>query len=343
MRGFAALYVVLFHAIQESKVNSNSSPFWYYVFSQGHTMVTIFIVISGFCLMLPVTKRGLTLSGGNGEFFRRRAYRILPPYYVALGLGIIVDTLGYPRASRMSYLKEPSTVSAVWSHLFMVHNWSPVAIFRFNGPLWSVAMECQIYLLFPLIVAAWRRFGPTPTLIALGILAHAGYYLVGHRVALNYFFIFGLGMLGADLVVRGTSRMIQWVCWSSLIGYLVVVSNNRTYVSDIFVGIFAATLMAALSLGAMAPIRRALSGRAITWLGSFSYSIYLIHSIIQQGYLRTSFAVNNNPLKQMLVLFFGVTPSVLIAAYLFYLVVEKPSIDHAKNIVTSTVRTVHAR
>jgi len=123
-----------------------------------------------------------------------------------------------------------------------------------------------------------------------------GYYLTGHQVSLNYFFIFALGMLGADLVVRGRAlRSVQWVCWASFIGYLVVLRYNKVYISDFFIGIFAATLMAALTLGAMTPIRRVLSGRAITWLGTFSYSIYLVHSIIQQGYLRTGFLREPGP------------------------------------------------
>jgi peptidoglycan/LPS O-acetylase OafA/YrhL len=294
-------------------------------------MVTIFIVISGFCLMLPVAKNGLKLSDG---FFRRRAYRILPPYYVALGLGIIVELFSYPRAARMAYIREPSTALAFWSHLFMVHNWFPLVEYRFDGPLWSVAMECQIYLSFPLIVVAWKRFGPAATLIIVCLLAHAGYYLTGQQVSLNYFFIFALGMLGADLVVRGRAlRSVQWVCWASFIGYLVMLRHNKVYISDFFIGILAATLTATLKLGAMPPIRRVLSGRAITSLGTFSYSIYLVHSIVQQGYLRTGFSASLDPPKRMLVLFFGITPCVLITAYLFYLVAEKPSIDRAKNVM----------
>src|SRR5580765_5188837 len=59
--------------------------------------VDLFVVISGFCLALPVARSGLVLDSTN--FFIRRAARILPPYYVALAacatLAIIPRTSHY--------------------------------------------------------------------------------------------------------------------------------------------------------------------------------------------------------------------------------------------------------
>jgi peptidoglycan/LPS O-acetylase OafA/YrhL len=339
MRGIAAFYVVLHHAFESSLMLTQPYRFWFILFSHGHAMVTVFIAISGFCLMLPVARNGLTLRGGSGVFFKKRAHRILPPYYVALGLAILVELMSRPPSTRAAYLREPSTILGIWSHLFMVHNWFREAVFGFDGPLWSVAMECQIYLLFPLTVMAWRRFGPVPTLIALCILAHTGYHMVGHVVAINYFFIFALGMAGAELASRGkTHRWLQWACWISLIGYFFIF-RDKDNISDFFIGSFAATLMAALSLGAMLPVRKALSVRVLTWLGSISYSLYLTHSVIQHIYLRTHTAAElaNDPLKQFLVLVFCVTPIILVVTYLFYMVVERPFINHTKQIVVATV------
>src|SRR5216683_288469 len=339
MRGTAAFYVVLHHAFESSRMASQPPRFWFYLFSHGHAMVTVFIAISGFCLMLPVARNGLTLRGGSGVFFKKRAHRILPPYYVALGLSILVEVMSHPSSTRITYLREPSTELGIWSHLFMIHNWFREAVFGFDGPLWSVAMECQIYLLFPLMVMAWRRFGSIPTLIAVFILAHAGYHVVGHMVAVNYFFIFALGMAGAELASRGKAhRWLQWVCWLSLIGYFFIF-RDKDNISDFFIGSFAAALMAVLSLGAVLPVRKALSVRGLTWLGSISYSLYLTHSVIQHIYLRTDIAAElaNDPLKQFLVLVFCVTPIALVVAYLFYLVAERPFINHTKKIVVATV------
>jgi peptidoglycan/LPS O-acetylase OafA/YrhL len=340
LRGIAAVYVVLHHAFQGSQLESQSPRLWYYLFSHGHAAVTVFIAISGFCLMLPVVRNDIRLRGGSGVFFKKRAHRILPPYFVALGLAILVEVLSRPSSTRMAYLRDPSTVLGMWSHLFMIHNWFPQAVFGFDGPLWSVAMECQIYLLFPLMVMAWRRIGPVPTLIVVFLLAHAGYHMVGHQVAINYFFIFALGMAGAELANRGKAhRWLQWACCLSLIGYIFILPGKDN-VSDFFIGSFAAALMAILSLGSVQPVRKALSIRVLMWLGSISYSLYLTHSVIQHIYLRTDIAgrLANDPLKQFLALIFGVTPIVLVVAYLFYLVVERPFLNQTKKIVVATVK-----
>jgi peptidoglycan/LPS O-acetylase OafA/YrhL len=339
MRGIAAFYVVLHHAFQGSQLATQPPEFWYYLFSHGHAMVTVFIAISGFCLMLPVARNGITLRGGAGVFFKKRAHRILPPYYVALGLSILVEVMSHPSSTRMAYLHEPSTIVGIWSHFLMIHNWFPQTVFGFDGPLWSVATECQIYLLFPLMVMAWRRIGPVPTLITIFILAHAGYHMVGHLVAINYFFIFALGMAGAELASCGKAhKWLQWACWLSLIGYFFIF-RDKDNISDVFIGSFAAMLMAVLSLGAASPVRKALSLRGLTWLGTFSYSLYLTHSVVQHIYLRTDIAarLTNDPLKQFLVLVFCVTPIILVIAYLFYLIAERPFINHTKKVVVATV------
>jgi peptidoglycan/LPS O-acetylase OafA/YrhL len=339
MRGIAAFYVVLHHAFQGSQLASQSPRFWYYLFSHGHAMVTVFIAISGFCLMLPVARNGITLRGGAGVFFKKRAHRILPPYYVALVLSILIDVTSYPSSMRMAYLREPSTIVGIWSHLLMIHNWFSQAVFGFDGPLWSVAMECQIYLLFPLMVMAWRRFGSIPTLIAVFLLAHGGYHMVGHLVTINYFFIFALGMAGAELASSGkANKWLQWACWLSLIGYFFIF-RDKDNISDFFIGSFTAALMAVFSLGAASPVRKALSVRVLTWLGSFSYSLYLTHSVIQHIYLRTDIAARfvNDPLKQFLILVFCITPIILVVAYLFYLIAERPFINRTKKVVVATV------
>jgi peptidoglycan/LPS O-acetylase OafA/YrhL len=46
--------------------------------------VSLFIVVSGFSLMLSITKNNLSFRVGIGQFFKRRVLRILPTYYFAI-------------------------------------------------------------------------------------------------------------------------------------------------------------------------------------------------------------------------------------------------------------------
>src|SRR5205807_2051069 len=91
-------------------------------------------------------RAGGYLPGGGRRFFAKRARRILPPYYAAIVLALLLIPL-------------PVTARDIVSHLFLVHNLSPATFITVNGAFWSIAVECQIYLWFPLFVWAWRRFG----------------------------------------------------------------------------------------------------------------------------------------------------------------------------------------
>ena len=57
----------------------------------GSTGVSLFLVLSGFCLYLPVVRGGGRLRAGR--FFRRRATRLLPAYYVSLAAVLAVTAL----------------------------------------------------------------------------------------------------------------------------------------------------------------------------------------------------------------------------------------------------------
>ncbi|MBC8102879.1 MAG: acyltransferase [Cytophagales bacterium] len=91
LRGLAAFYVVIHHLLGNGA--TNGAPVWVGRFvaltAFGHTMVAIFIVLSGFSLMLPIAlSSDRRLQGGFGEYVRRRSFRILPPYYAAVLLSL---------------------------------------------------------------------------------------------------------------------------------------------------------------------------------------------------------------------------------------------------------------
>src|SRR5579883_2532974 len=166
MRGLAALYVVLHHAAFEVPALF-LKPFLAHVssfFDHGHYAVAVFIVLSGYCLMLPVARDAEgRLRGGLWQYIKRRARRILPPYYAAMGLSLamiaLIPALGSPSHSRWDVAIPAFTPGAILSHLFLVHDVTPTWLFRIDPPMWSVAFEWHIYFLFPLLLIVWRRLG----------------------------------------------------------------------------------------------------------------------------------------------------------------------------------------
>ncbi|HEX6799049.1 MAG TPA: acyltransferase family protein, partial [Ktedonobacterales bacterium] len=86
-RGIAAVYVALHHCWQIVwSETPHPLPFLWSLLdwlAYGSFAVSAFIAISGFSLMLPVARGDGRLPGGAWTFFKRRARRILPPYYFA--------------------------------------------------------------------------------------------------------------------------------------------------------------------------------------------------------------------------------------------------------------------
>src|SRR4051812_39337581 len=81
LRGMAAMYVVLGHAYGYTRewldpALPGIARKLLKLIDQGHSAVAVFIVVSGFCLMMPLCKKNLAGPlGGNGRFLRRRATR----------------------------------------------------------------------------------------------------------------------------------------------------------------------------------------------------------------------------------------------------------------------------
>src|ERR1700759_5700420 len=95
IRAIAALYVVLHHAsLQYYQFNSTeltgAKAYFIKFFCYGHLSVDLFIVLSGFSLMLAVIKNDYSLKGGTLLFFKRRIKRIIPPYYAAMFISLLL-------------------------------------------------------------------------------------------------------------------------------------------------------------------------------------------------------------------------------------------------------------
>ena len=111
LRGIAALYIVMHHVyLQRPEAG------WAFL-GKGHFAVVVFIVISGFCLALGAMKRG-DARESYGTFIRKRAARILPPYYAGLffSIAMIVLFVGTDRGTHWAK-SLPLSAGAILSSL----------------------------------------------------------------------------------------------------------------------------------------------------------------------------------------------------------------------------------
>ncbi len=298
LRGIAALYVVLHHAATEFTEESLSTAARLVRagLRPGHFAVAVFIVLSGFCLFRSVLcSTDRRLQGGLIGYLGRRARRILPPYYAALAASMLlianVPGLDRPTGSRWDRALPAFEPGVVVSHLILVHNLNERWIFRIDPPLWSVATEAQIYLVFPVLLMVWRRLGISVTL-AVALLLGFGIAMfaeVCQQPALAqlcpwYLGLFAMGMTGASwassgCVIRG-SRVTTWTT-----GFLAVVlgfAASRTDAIDrsvMFMDLIVGAASTVLIVVLTRPGRRhgLLASRPARRLGAFSYSLYLTH------------------------------------------------------------------
>jgi peptidoglycan/LPS O-acetylase OafA/YrhL len=303
LRGLSALLVVFYHGMLFSgHLNehlSSSFNVLTYALSFGHFSVSVFIVLSGFCLCIPVAlSTDKQLKGGFKRYITRRFRRIVPPYYVAIAFFLaLIAVLPILQTSQNTAWdsKIPITWQSIVSHLLLVHNFSTDWIYKIDGPMWSVATEWQIYFIFPVLILIWRKFGVGASILFAIIL---GYILNLNFRYLHpgYVGLFAMGMVASILSFSSDERIIKFksiINWSllsklAIIGILIGLPILRykainVYYLENYVGILVSVVLinfTAIELNhSKQPLMLKLfNAKASIKLGQFSYSIYLIHS-----------------------------------------------------------------
>jgi peptidoglycan/LPS O-acetylase OafA/YrhL len=293
IRGLAALYVVINHIFLRTFPGYpvDNAPFWAGVFIYGRFAVVVFIVLSGFSLALSPARHGWRLDS-IARFAYRRARRILPAYWAALAFSIAVAWLFVPPPGQGL----PGSKSALVNGL-LVQN--IVGAPSPNRSLWTMAVEAQLYLVFPLLLLTVRRFGAI-VMLATVTLVVAAVGIVGPHVSrLDTFVIqsapdlaalFAIGILAAGIVEASRARRSWPWAWLALAAAAPVFATiwwrgsvwslDHLFWVDLALGPAIACLLVALATGHPAPLLRLLDSRPLRKLGLSSYSLYLIHGPI---------------------------------------------------------------
>ncbi len=352
MRGLSAVAVALYHTILFTGLTGASAlafPEIFALLRNGYLGVPIFIVLSGFVLMLPVIRGGsYRLPKGFKHYMGRRYRRIVPPYWVALFLSIALIA-AFPVLQDESGTKWddkiPVTAEAIFGHIFLIQNFIG-GMTTINGPMWSVAIEWQIYFLMPLLLLPlWRRFGAlnaviitailtlSPSMIA-SALSSAGVKSILPSPPRDYeihhpwfLLLFACGMVAAELATNARVQA-KWF-WVPVVpttyfvfAYADFAMANRE-VSETLVGASTALLVVWFAKNGSSVFTRLLASKPAVRLGNMSYSIYLIHSpLLALGNLLLM------PLKlelgvHLALMFFLVLPLALVISWMFHLLVER--------------------
>ena len=310
----------------------------------GFLGVDLFFVLSGFLItgiLLSEVDRTGRLS--FSDFFTRRARRLLPALYL-----LLIVVCGWA-----AFVALPQAIGdlrgAALAALFYVANWffiltgqSYFADTMGPSPLehtWSLAIEEQYYLVWPLLVlflarkAGSRAFVVVTTLllaasvVLMAVQFDSGDPSIAYFGTLSRLHELLVGALLAYLVSKGVrlAPSLQWTAWIALAGIVVMmvsVSDVSAFYyrggSLLFCG-FTAWLLLSLDTGPpQGGTSRLFSWGPLVWIGMLSYGIYLWHWPLILWLTPITTGLSELPLA---VLRMAVT--LLIAIASFYLV-ERP-------------------
>ena len=256
LRAVAASSIVLYHVWLYSSPSGPVEAGYVSRFALPHLPVgvTLFFALSGYLLYRPIVSSLLA----NGQvpnvrnYFRNRALRILPAYWVILVvIAVILPAALVRRSSSELYLgRMVDHPAMLLNNALFLHNYMPVTLDTGIGPAWSLAVEVAFYLCLPALALLARYFfrrarsftGQLLALLAapaaLLLLGAAGKAatawivppgdLPGHAILarsfLSYADLFAPGMVLAVLhvlVTRGQVRLPQR--WPLIIGGILLV------------------------------------------------------------------------------------------------------------------------
>ena len=301
LRCFAFLLVFVTHAVPASATVLSrlgpAAPWARAAVEAGAFGVDLFFCLSAYLITeLLLRERRSRGRLDVGAFYARRVLRIWPLYYAALLLAVLLPGPEMPARHAVAFA-------------LLVGNWSAAAWgfpASWAAPLWSVSIEEQFYLAWPLVVARLdeRRLAlvallllaiasATRVILAAGGAAHPAVW----TNTLARLDPIALGALLA-LVLRGRAPMLGLAARAALLvgGLIALVATRRWLALDGWEALatypVAGLASAALLVGVLGGDDRMpwLRWRPLVWLGRISYGLYVVHrlaiDLAWQGTLR---------------------------------------------------------
>ncbi|WP_051379090.1 acyltransferase family protein [Derxia gummosa] len=336
LRSLAILPVLLFHA---------GFPGFY----GGFVGVDVFFVISGFLITGIIAREVVDGRFSIAEFYRRRILRIFPALFVMVAVSAIVATLSGLPLELVSFAR---SVVSTWSFASNILFYTESGYFgpeAHGMPLlhtWSLAVEEQFYLVWPLLLWGFgkKRGGAVGMTLGIGIASFIAALVMLPRDASAAFYLIPsrawellAGALVALLpmpVLR--NRALREVV--SIAGLLAILWTVKFYSQATpFPGLGAlppvlgaAAIIAATGYGPCM-VGRLLSLRPLVFIGLISFSLYLWHWPVIVYSQSALF------LEQTLAVKCGLVAVSMLLAWLSWRFVEQPFRVNAKRFTTPRV------
>jgi peptidoglycan/LPS O-acetylase OafA/YrhL len=345
LRCFAAILILLYHSFQLVStflISGKAFAFddWlklsnplYALIVEGHIAVALFMVMSGFILTYGFLDKAFKYK----DFITNRILRIYPLFIVLIFLGMAV----YPQ--NFSFIALTQTIM-FFSNMEGSLNLGPI-----SGIFWTISVEFQFYLIFPFLITILNKENGYKKImlmiVAMVVFRTIGCLLGGKPTNLSYWFIIGridqflIGMLTAYLYKKNiiiTPNYKKWFLLSLLMIILSLFIFNKAggmpaeHSWKIYWVTFEGLLCAAFILSYINicdNMVNSIISRAFCYIGSISYSIYLLHFLVIDIFIKHNYLLRFNINTYKLIILNSlvlIVPAVILLSSLTYYAIEKP-------------------
>lgn len=340
-RGIASFGVLIHHLYSQKGL-----------FTSFYLFVQVFFVISGYCLA-AAAERALASGMTFGQFMRRRVRRIAPPYLasclfamVLLGAGGVISGVGFRRLTVPWWHYAANLTMTQWLYL-PAHGgaqtgtvpWATPVIGFLSPTYWSLNYEEQFYLIMAHGLVAglrsrWVFAMGGITAVALALNAWHPRTFTG--LFFDYWIEFAVGIaVYVRLCMPRSKRanhLFDAIFASAIVvafalaarrGELVFDANKRQMVGQLAFCVAYGGLLIAVR-PADDWVGRSNWSRPLMWLGTFSYSLYLIHYPLISA--AKDFTASVPPAHEMVVLPL-IGAAILAVSYGFHRLFEEPFLN----------------
>ena len=340
LRALAVLPVILFHAGFE-------------LFSGGFVGVDVFFVISGYLITTIILAELDQGKFSIVNFYERRARRILPALFLVMLVCIPFAWFCLPPSDMKDFSKSITATSLFVSNILSFHASGYFDTVTELKPLihtWSLAIEEQFYIIFPLLLILFWKLGKRFTLVAFGLIfitsltasqymayakPTASFFLLPTRaweLLIGAFIAFYLLQKYREECNKNLSELGGWLGVTLI--FIAVFTFKKT---TPFPGFYAlvptlGTALVIIFANEETSIGRLLGNKIFVSIGLISFSAYLWHQpLFAFARLMNLIQINN--------IYYYLIGLTFILAYITYKFVEQPFRKSNKTTQVSTLFT----
>jgi peptidoglycan/LPS O-acetylase OafA/YrhL len=307
LRFLAALLVIISHVEMESYQAKQTTYLNFGVINTiGHLGVTLFFVLSGFLITYLLLAEKEVFGRINfGAFYMRRIVRIWPLYYAVVVLSLFV-------LPHFPFFQDPALTPSLQEHLggqtilhlLILPNVAQVLYpaVPYLGQTWSIGVEEQFYIVWPILVHFSSRYFRNFLLFALGIyvlmqlswfLTAPGRHILPETAVTDFIkkFLFffriqcmAIGGMFALVLFQNwaralkllTARPVQVIVWVALVVLIFRGQTFRYFTHEVYGVLFGILVLnLAITETSIANLRHPV----LNYLGKISYGLYMLHYI----------------------------------------------------------------